>query len=649
MNITVAYFIPIADLEQLLAGHEDWVISIAVNSDGTWAASGSTDGTVKIWDIETGDCRATLEGHIAQVSSVAITTNDKLILSGSDDKSIRVWDAESGRQLGKLVGHTRVIESVGALPGGVRALSSGGGDDRTLRFWDLTSNECTEVIRCETHREDNISTSAVNPRGMETLSGHRSGLIRLWDRRDGELIGTLEGHSGPVHSVQITPDGRFAVSGSADKTVRLWDLRTGICLKTLEGHEDAVSSVAISRDGILIASTGWEDGTIRLWERKSGKCLQVIKDDKEPFQPISVAFTPDRQRMLVGMATALSREWYFIGEGYFINIYRLGPVNLEALGEELMNNPDGGKRARAAEKLAKVGKPSVKILIEALNHEHSGTRYYVATALGDIGDPRATLPLANALQAGKVGWEAAEALGKIGVPHKKAMKALCEAFQTSDPYDSDLRWVAKDAFLRLTEKTVSAKPYLKWMVREVLAKVIVSGLVVGALSETEGFTEGFSEILTRLLAELSDLLSTLPMLGEQDVDHKWKAVSDVLARIADLTIPTPVGQDIVRYSTVSDFLEEIATCSADITVGGALCALDEDSQIKGGDKIEKAVHRMEQLALKLYLLRKKMTPKVQEYLDERLADMDDDDDYHVRRCAEIIRTGDFSSLPRRMQ
>ena len=84
---------PLAVLERKLTGHKDWVLSVAVSPDGKWAASGSKDKTVKIWDLDTGECRATLEGHADWVNSVAITPDGKRILSGSRDHTIRVWDA----------------------------------------------------------------------------------------------------------------------------------------------------------------------------------------------------------------------------------------------------------------------------------------------------------------------------------------------------------------------------------------------------------------------------------------------------------------------------------------------------------------------------------------------------------------------------
>jgi len=84
-----------------------------------------------------------------------------------------------------------------------------------------------------------------------------------------------------------------------DKTVKVWDLEAGTCVGTLEGHQKTVVSVAISPDGALIASAGFTDQTVRLWDWKSGACLQVIKHE-ENVSPISVAFSPDGSRLVVG-------------------------------------------------------------------------------------------------------------------------------------------------------------------------------------------------------------------------------------------------------------------------------------------------------------------------------------------------------------
>ncbi len=299
---------PLAVPERELEGHKHWVHSVMASPNAKWVASGSWDKTVRIWDLETGECRTTLEGHTDYVNAVAIALDGKRILSGSLDQSVRVWDVGSGREVAKLDDHTGGLWTVVALRDNARALS--GGFDNTLRLWELASEKCLKTIKFGMNEADHIFSGAVNLAGTQALSGHRNGLIRLLNLDTGKCLATLIGHSEDVNCIQIAPDGRFAVSGSSDKTVKIWDLEKRICVGTLEGHQSVVHSVAISPDGTLIASTGFTDETVRLWDWKSGACVQVIKHEGYR-SPISVAFSPDGARLVVGNAEST------------INVYRL--------------------------------------------------------------------------------------------------------------------------------------------------------------------------------------------------------------------------------------------------------------------------------------------------------------------------------------
>lgn len=299
--------VPLAKLERELTGHMGFIISVVVSPEGVWAASGSMDTTVKIWDLETGACRTTLKGHTDAVRSVAITPDGARILSASFDRSLYVWDASSGRKLAKLDGHTNVIWSVAALRDNARALS--GGFDKTLRLWDLALGTCLKTIKCGTDDAYDVFSIAVDPAGTQALSGHRDGRVRLWDLETGKCLAILKGHSGIVKLVQITPDGQFAVSGSYDQTIKIWALEAGVCVGTLEGHQGKVHSIAISPGGDLIASAGSRE--VRLWDFKLGACVQVI-ENKIHKDPISVAFSPIGSRLLVGTTS-----------GYAIYVYRL--------------------------------------------------------------------------------------------------------------------------------------------------------------------------------------------------------------------------------------------------------------------------------------------------------------------------------------
>jgi WD40 repeat protein len=55
-------------------------------------ASGSVDGTVKLWDCSTGECLKVLQGHIGNAWSVAFSPDGHSLASGSGDGTLRCWD-----------------------------------------------------------------------------------------------------------------------------------------------------------------------------------------------------------------------------------------------------------------------------------------------------------------------------------------------------------------------------------------------------------------------------------------------------------------------------------------------------------------------------------------------------------------------------
>ena len=119
----------------------------AVAPDGTWLASGSYDGTVRIWDVATGQQRATLTGHTGSVNALAVAPDGTWLASGSRHGTVRIWDVATGQQRATLTGHTGSVNTMAVASDGTWLAS--GGDDKTVRIWDVGVRQTRALMRLD--------------------------------------------------------------------------------------------------------------------------------------------------------------------------------------------------------------------------------------------------------------------------------------------------------------------------------------------------------------------------------------------------------------------------------------------------------------------------------------------------------------------
>uniref|UniRef100_A0AAF5PID6 F-box domain-containing protein n=2 Tax=Wuchereria bancrofti TaxID=6293 RepID=A0AAF5PID6_WUCBA len=213
----------------------------------------------------------TFEGHTQGISCVQF--DGDRIVSGSSDNTIRVWDMKSSAMPGlgtmTLTGHSDTVRCL-HLSG--NRLASGS-NDLTIKVWGLAVNRTWSSIAC---RQTMIGhTNFVRCLQMEKerlISGSYDHTLKIWSTETGQCTKTLIGHNGAVICMQS--DGHLLVSGSADLSMKCWDERMDICAMTLHNaHDNAVTCLRFDNERIVSGSV---DRTIKMWDLRTGKCVQTL-------------------------------------------------------------------------------------------------------------------------------------------------------------------------------------------------------------------------------------------------------------------------------------------------------------------------------------------------------------------------------------
>src|SRR5438105_6331648 len=238
----------------------DAITAVAISSSGHYWAAGGRRGEVRVWREEGQMLHQVWQAHTDQVHSIAFSPHERTLASGSLDGSVKLWDVES-RALLWSSWQTNGIRGLAFSPDG-RLLASGG-LDAAVRLWDPKLGTLLE----EVPHPGPVFSLAWSRDGGLLASGDFAGSIRLWQRQPSgpaRCMQTLSEHSSRLHGLAFAPDGSRLASASWDGSVKLWDLASGHCLETLSGHTERVHCLSWSPDGDTLAS-GSFDHTIRIW------------------------------------------------------------------------------------------------------------------------------------------------------------------------------------------------------------------------------------------------------------------------------------------------------------------------------------------------------------------------------------------------
>lgn len=265
--------------------------NLILNSGVAWnMASGSYDGTIKIWDLEYGLIK-TLTGNKIEIYCIAFSPDGKFIASGYRDGTINIWSVEKGIPFRTLIGHTRSVNAIAYSPDG-RFLVSGGSDGM-MKIWDISTDGFIN-IKADRH---NVINLVYSPNGEFIASGGKESTIKIWNASNGELVKSLdEGESGSIPA--YSPDGKFIASGFyTTPEIKIWDASSGDLIKILNSDEAGTENLIYSPDGKFLTS-GNLYSVINIWDVLTWNLVSVLKmKDKNGG---TIVYSPDGKFLVYG-------------------------------------------------------------------------------------------------------------------------------------------------------------------------------------------------------------------------------------------------------------------------------------------------------------------------------------------------------------
>ncbi len=281
--------------------HEEAIMRAAFSPDGQRIASGSADGTAKIWDLASGATELTLIGHLGTVNSAVFDPDGARIVTASDDGTVRIWDAGSGEELLVLEGHGDRVDYATFDGDGGRVVSAGA--DGVAIVWDATSGEQVAVMA---GHSDSVAAANFDPSGERIVTAGTDGSARVWDAGSGQELLVLEGENELMTWAVFDDAGERIATASLDGFVRVWDASSGELLMSTQGAGEPLVSANFSSDGEQLVSASW-DGYVAIFDASNGDLTGELYGH---FDQVNFAdFSPDDQQILSASNDRTIRLW----------------------------------------------------------------------------------------------------------------------------------------------------------------------------------------------------------------------------------------------------------------------------------------------------------------------------------------------------
>jgi WD40 repeat protein len=299
----------------------------------------SLDGSIRIWDLESGTQvgEAWKDEECGGLPAIALSPDGKKVVTGSDDGAVRLWDIETGKVVKKFTGHTNRVLSVSWRPDRGQVVS--GSDDETFRVWDVENGETILMLApiMRKREDDHVwPVCKYSPDGDMIATGGDNYGLKVWDANTGELLKTLQNRS-TIQCLAWTSesDALFAGGKFEAGQIMKFDVSTWTEIAVLEHkqiqNELSVTGIVLSPNERILAGVSY-NMTAQLWNFANNQPIGPPLYHENQVR--CAAFSADGKLLLTGCWPSDEDE----DRKTHINIWDVSVIVREAGLEDLLSH-----------------------------------------------------------------------------------------------------------------------------------------------------------------------------------------------------------------------------------------------------------------------------------------------------------------------
>ncbi|XP_010522523.1 PREDICTED: WD repeat-containing protein 26 [Tarenaya hassleriana] len=288
-----------AETVQILAAHKNEVWFVQFSNNGEYLASSSSDCTAIIWKVlDNGklELKHSLQSHQNPVSFVSWSPDDRKLLTCGNVEVLKLWDVETGDCRHTFGDNSEgfAVSSCAWFPDSAKLICGSSDPEKGIIMWDTDGNK---IKAWRGARIPKVLDLAVTPDGQSLITVFLDKEIRVLNLATNAERVIWEEH--PITSISVSDDGKFFIINLNSEEIHLWDVE-GENEQPVKftGHKQSKYVIRSCFGGLnssFIAS-GSEDSQVYIWNRKSSKPLEVLSGHSMTVNCVS--WNPKKPRML---------------------------------------------------------------------------------------------------------------------------------------------------------------------------------------------------------------------------------------------------------------------------------------------------------------------------------------------------------------